>query len=340
MSAPPATSGQSGNNVHGDASKSAPPPPGHAGGPLRHARDLLREVAATALSLYKVMIPVIILVKILQELELIRYAALPLAPVMSLTGLPEAFGVVWATAMLVNLYSAMVVYVSLLPDLAAPVTTAQITVLAAMMLVAHNLPLELRIAQQCGASIRSQLAIRLLGAVALGVILHLIFSTFALYQEPSRLAWTPPATDGSLAAWTWTQARGLAALFFVILGLTVAMRILRALRITDLFNYLLKPFLRLMGIGANAATITVIGLTLGIAYGGGLIIQEVRAGNVNERDAFSALSLMGLSHALVEDTLLMALLGAHPVGAFWARLLFSLALMAVLTRLLFRRGPS
>ena len=95
--------------------------------------------------LFRIMVPIIILVKILQELDVIKYLAIPLAPIMKFVGLPGELGLVWATAILNNLYGAMVVLLSLVRD--APITAAQATVLCTMMLVAHTLPIELKIAQ-------------------------------------------------------------------------------------------------------------------------------------------------------------------------------------------------
>lgn len=292
---------------------------------------LLRDTVKVVWDLYKVMIPIIILVKILSELNVLGYLAWPLTPVMKLVGLPAETGLVWVTAMFVNLYSAMAVYVSLG---ALSLNVAQITVLATMMLVAHNLLLETRIAQQCGVSAKSQIIVRVGCAVLLGFILHLIFSGLGVFQEPSRLLWDPPAEAPTLLLWAWGQAKGLLSLFFIIFGLMVLMQVLKALRITDLFNFVLRPFLKIMGISSNAATITVIGLTLGITYGGGLIIHESRSGTVSRMDLFSAMTLMALSHALIEDTLVMSLLGAHMAGTFWARLIFSLVVVAILSRLL------
>jgi glycerol uptake facilitator-like aquaporin len=88
-----------------------------------------------------------------------------------------------------------------------------------------------------------------------------------------------------------------------------------------------------MGIGGGAATITVIGLVMGLAYGGGLIMHDVHKGKVERRDVFPAISLMSLSHALIEDTLLMYLIGATMWGTFVGRLLFSLLVVAALSRL-------
>jgi hypothetical protein len=43
---------------------------------------------------------------------------------------------------------------------------------------------------------------------------------------------------------------------------------------------------------------------------------------------------MGLAHALFEDTMLMALLGASLYGTFWGRLVFALVVLAALSRLI------
>ena len=55
---------------------------------LEEAKAVLRRSATISLELYKIMVPIVIAVKILQELGLISWLALPLAPVMQLVGLP------------------------------------------------------------------------------------------------------------------------------------------------------------------------------------------------------------------------------------------------------------
>ena len=77
-------------------------------------------------------------------------------------------------------------------------------------------------------------------------------------------------------------------------------------------------------------------MTMGIAYGGGLIIHEARSGRLEKKDIFFALALMGLSHALIEDTLLMMALGGHISGLFLGRLIFSVIFIFFLVKLVSR----
>lgn len=69
-------------------------------------------------------------------------------------------------------------------------------------------------------------------------------------------------------------------------------------------------------------------------------MHEARSGHIADKDIFSSLSLMGLSHSIFEDTLLMAVLGAHISGLLWARIFFAMLVVAALVRLVARFGDN
>ena len=294
-------------------------------------KRLLKDAIAASLDLYKVMIPVIIIVKLLQELDMVQYLAIPLQPVMGMAGLPAEMGLVWATSIIVNLYSGLIVYISMVPTM-DPLSVAQITTLATMMLIAHSLPVECKVAQKCGVSMIGQSIVRMFSALLLGVIMHLVFASTGLLAEQSQILWEPQLPEPGLLPWAINEATNLLYLFFIILALFTLMRLLAYYGITEKLNNMLKPVLEAIGIGKSAATLTVIGLSMGITYGGGLIIHEAKSGSLSKRDVFASLTLMGLAHALIEDTLLMMLLGAHISGTLWARLIYSLLFVGIMMR--------
>ena len=121
-------------------------------------------------------------------------------------------------------------------------------------------------------------------------------------------------------------------IFLVILGLLTLMHILKKSGAIDRLNILLEPLLKLLGMSKNAAPITIIGMTLGLAYGGGLIIREAKSKLLTKKDTFLSLSLMGLSHSLIEDTLLMVAIGASLVGILLGRLIFTIIVMFLLIK--------
>jgi hypothetical protein len=84
------------------------------------------------------------------------------------------------------------------------------------------------------------------------------------------------------------------------------------------------PPLRLFGIQKEAMNIIIVGMFIGIQFGGGMLIREVRKGNIDKQSLFLSVSLLNLLHAMIEDTILMFLVGGHISGILFARVIFSL----------------
>ena len=100
-----------------------------------------------------------------------------------------------------------------------------------------------------------------------------------------------------------------------------------------LIHWLLYPVLRLLGIGKEAANVAVIGTVLGLTFGAGLLIKEAQSGRLSRRDIFFTIGFLSLCHSVIEDTMLVMLLGADLSGVLWARLVFALLVIGVLARL-------
>jgi hypothetical protein len=298
---------------------------------LKKAGALLKEAGEVSLILFRIMVPVIIVVKVLQELDLIRYIAGALSPMMKLVGLPGSMGLVWVTAMATNTYGGIAAFVSTAPDL--HMSVAQITVIASMILVAHSLPVEITIARKAGIRIPFSIPFRIICGFILGFVLNLIFTSGGFLQSEGTILWEATGQDSTLGVWALSKMKSLATIYVVVLVLIFLLKVLDRLGITRVLNRLLKPLLTSMGIGESAATITIVGLVLGISYGGGLIIKGARSGTVPTRDVFYAVSLMCLAHAMIEDSFLMMSLGASVIGVFFARLIFTWAAIFLLVRL-------
>jgi len=293
-------------------------------------RTLSAEVWAVYLALLKVMVPALVVVKLLELAGVSAWLAHVLSPTMGLVGLPDAMGIVWATTMLTNLYTGIAVYAAFAAQ--DVLSVAQVTVLSCMMLVSHSLPVEGAIARACGMPWWMTLALRVGGALLLGVLLNLLYGGLALLQQPAMLRWQASAGSDTLVAWALDQLILLLTVLLVIAALMTLLRLLRALGVERLMHRLLTPVLRLTGIHRDAANATVIGLTLGLSFGGGLLIRESRSGLLPAREVVLVMCLLGLCHSLIEDTLLVLLLGADLSGVLWLRLAFALAVVALVAR--------
>ncbi|WP_241503964.1 hypothetical protein [Pelagibaculum spongiae] len=298
---------------------------------LLHMGRFLREIWSVVWPLYKVMVPMLLLVKVLELLGVIDWLGWLLAPVTELLGLPASAGLIWATALLTNIYGGMAVFVNL--SAFESWSVAQVTVLGLMLLIGHNLPVEGRIAQLAGVRLSYTLLLRIGGGLLLAGLLNQIYQFGGWLQQPAKLFWKPEIADSSLTSWAVAQLQGLGWILLIVAALLLLLKVLKKLHIERLISWMLRPLLRMMGIGRQATSMALIGVTLGLAYGGGLLIREAKAGHLSDSDVFSSITLLGLCHSLIEDTLLILLLGADLSGVLWFRLLLALCVVAVINRL-------
>ena len=119
----------------------------------------------------------------------------------------------------------------------------------------------------------------------------------------------------------------------VLVIVTPIIAIMELLRHYRLFDRIVNPLHRLfawMGIRRESTVALFAGLLFGIAYGGGVLLEEKRSGALTRRDALLVGIFLSLSHALIEDTLLFAAIGANLAVILGVRLLFSVIVTLLL----------
>ncbi len=282
------------------------------------------------LTLFKVLIPALIIIRILDQLGWVELLSRLLDPLMEPLGLPSSASLIWATTILTNIYGGLVVFVSYSSDW----TLEQTTLLGVLMLGAHTLLVELSVARKAGCRVIPQFLMRVLGTYLLALLLHHYYQTLPEMQQPLELLWRPETQEEGWSIWLETQLISLFWTALIILGLVAMVHLIKVSGVERLLEYLLQPLLKLIGISRNALSMTLIGITLGLAYGGGLLIREAQKGQLTPQEVMGSITLLGLCHSLIEDTLLIALTGAELSGILWARLIWSLLIIALLTRLL------
>lgn len=294
--------------------------------------SLISETWLTSWELIRITIPVAVITKILEDFGLIAYLSMFLEPVMSIIGLPGSLGLVWATAMLTNLYGGIAVFAAVAPGL--ELTASQITVLCSAMLIAHSLPIELSVSKRAGANLIPIGLLRLIGAVVYAFLLHQICLGFDIWQEKAPLLFKATAKSGDLLQWGVELLQNQGLIILIIFSIVLCMRIFRFVGLLTLLEKFLAPILPFFGMGRRAAPITVVGMIMGIGYGGALIIRETSTGKMTREEVFNSMALMGLCHGLVEDTLVMAAIGGKFGGILWGRIVFSLIVTYVLVKFL------
>ena len=296
----------------------------------QHSRKVVHDWYQITLTLFKVLIPALIVVRLLEQAGLVDLIAQLLTPLMHLIDLPPLAGLIWATAMLTNIYAGLVILITYASDW----TLAQVTCMGMLLLGAHNLLVEVSIARKAGCRILPQTLMRILSAFLLTWLLSWYYAEDPLMQQPHQFIWQPELRGADWPTWLKTQLASLFWTAVVILFLVTVLQVLKVTGIERLLELALKPLLKLIGISQKALSMTLIGMTLGLAFGGGLLIREAEKGELTPREVLAAISLLGLCHSLIEDTLLIALTGAPLSAVVGYRLLWALLLIALITRVL------
>ncbi|EPJ54768.1 MAG: hypothetical protein OFPI_05450 [Osedax symbiont Rs2] len=297
-------------------------------------KGLFKEVSGVYLTLLKVMVPTLIVVKILDLLGGTVWLAALLSPFMQFVGLPEQMGIIWATAILTNIYTSMIVFVDVTANM--QLSVAQVSVMGILILLSHSIPMEGAVAKMVGVSWRLTISLKLGGGLLLAALINYLYREFDYQQQPAVLMWQSQQLEQSLGQWAMDQLLVLGSIFFIISALMILLRVLRLIGVEKLMQLALSPLLKLLNISKDASNITIIGITLGLSFGAGLLISEIKSGKISKRDVLLSISLLSLAHSLIEDTLLILLLGADVTAILWLRIVFAVLVVALMSQFLGR----
>jgi spore maturation protein SpmB len=278
------------------------------------------------------MIPISIAVRLIQEWDLLTYFSQYLSPIMSVADLPAEMGLVWLTSMVVNIYGGLLTFFSIYPALAGPMTAAQMTTMLTMILVAHTFPIELTISQKTGVKTWVMFLIRFGFAILLGFLMAKMYSALDYLQEPIQITPIFNTTQKTWGAWALNELKNYAIITLIIFTLVTVLRLLQVTGLIKIINKTMQPALKWLGIGSEMLPLAIIGLTMGIAYGGGLMIEESKQQTLKPKEIFYSMTLMGLFHSIIEDTLLMLSMSGHWSGVVVFRAIFAFVITYLIVK--------
>lgn len=96
----------------------------------------------------------------------------------------------------------------------------------------------------------------------------------------------------------------------VVVPLMLIMEILKDLKILDKLANFLYPITKFLGISKKSSFPLLVGLTLGLAYGAGVIIKSAKEGDMTKRDLYLLMIFLVTCHSVIEDTLIFVAIGA------------------------------
>ncbi len=279
----------------------------------------------------KISFPILVVVKWLQdEFGFVSLFGTLLEPLMHSLNLPGEAGLVWATAIFLQLYAAILIAVSLWDVM--ELSVAQASVLGLLLLVAHNLLVEGRIVQRAGVRLIHGWLFRLGFGWLFAWLAAAIYAAGGWLQQPAVHLLGEVLVPSGWDEWFLYQLDIWLKIAGVIWVMVVVVNALKVSGIERHIIAILVPILKPFGIGKEAVTVTVVGALLGIAYGGGMLIEQAKQGHIPKKDLLCSLLLLCLLHAVIEDTILMFLIGADWTATLLMRVIFALVCMVLIAK--------
>ncbi|MDR0692092.1 MAG: nucleoside recognition protein [Prevotellaceae bacterium] len=260
-------------------------------------------------------------VEVLRYFGILHWMSESLSPLFGLVGLPGEAALAFISGYFVNVYAAVAVIDTLNLD------GRMITILAVMILCAHNMLIESPVQQKCGSSLARVFMVRTLGALALGFCLHLVLPgpPDAALSNAVVMPGTLPLTE-ALRKWAIDTILLIIKMVTLIISLSVLQRLLAEFGIIRLLSKLFRPLLVVFGLPARTSFLWIVANVLGLAYGAAIMIEETERGKISRGDADLLNHHIGVSHSNLEDILLLYAAGA----CFWWMLLSRWGLAIVL----------
>ncbi|AKI93666.1 nucleoside recognition domain-containing protein [Bacillus subtilis] len=278
----------------------------------------------TTWTLGKVIFPVTLLVTLLQHTPVMDWLVRLITPVMGLFGLSGEAAIPLVLGNMLNLYAGIAAILTL--DL----SVKEVFILAVMLSFCHNLIIESTVAAKVGIRIGVILAVRIGLAAVSAIVINLIWhggQETAQYGFITAKSAAPDSWLAMLAEALTKAGLGVLQLAAIVIPLMIIIQFLRDLGWLLRFSRWLSPFTQLLGMNKNTSMTMVAGLTIGLAYGAGVMIKAVEDDGVSRRDMTLAFIFLVACHAVVEDTLVFIPLGI-PV---WPLLLIRVTTAVLLT---------
>jgi hypothetical protein len=267
------------------------------------------KAGRTSLWLLRIILPISLLVRFLDYFGILQWLATFLDPLFLNMGLPGSSAIVFITSIFLPLYAPLAIITSL------PLTLRELTILALMCQISHNLPVESAIQAQTGTSFRAMTLLRISMSIVVGVMLNLILPAemgMPLFAQTNVTAIT--SVGALLLLWLKSSLQIALLILIIVFLLNLLYSLLDNYQLIPKLSRGIKPLLAFFGLPKSTAFLWLIGYIVGLAYGGALMMDQMKEGKVTRSEASLLNHHLAISHSVLEDNLLFVALG---VSLWW-----------------------
>ncbi len=285
--------------------------------------DALPKARRTAWWIIKIMIPLSLAVGILQYFNLLDPLSNIVSPAFELIGLSGEASIAFISSIFVSCYAPIAIISSLDLDM------REIIILGSMCVISHNMLFECAVQKKSGSNPYIIFVVRLLFSFASAVFLNWILPSKESFGEAhfAEVYATPTSFIDFLINWGTRNGLLVIRILLIIFSLMFLQNILQAFKILGFLSKALAPVMKIMGMSPNTSFLWIVAQTLGLAYGSGVLIEEINKGDINQSETTRLNYHLALNHSQLEDPMLFVAIGAPFFWVSLPRYIFSLLLV-------------
>lgn len=266
----------------------------------------------TALWLLKITVPLSFAVLVMKTTGMLPVVAHVCKPLFGLVGLPGEAAIVFVTSCLLNIYACIAVIETI------GLSGRAVTILALMCLISHNLVVECAVQKKTGSQAWRMFLLRIGTSFVAGFALsHLVPADSVQHLASGTHQALSVGFALEFEKWLFSICWLCARILIIVTLLMIFERILQEFGVTKALSRFMRYPLMLLGLPRQTAFLWIVANVLGLAYGGGVLVDNVQRGLLSQEDADTLNHHTAISHSLLEDTCLFVAIG---VSVWWITL--------------------
>ncbi len=186
----------------------------------------------------------------------------------------------------------------------------EITILAIMCLISHNLIIEKIVQKKTGSSAGRMLAIRLGMAFFSGFLFNLFLPEALQNQMYHSSVTVKDLSIGEVMLdWTIKTLYLLLKVSIFVFSLMIIQRLLLEFGILKWLSKIFTPFMKILGLPEKSSFLWIVANVIGLMYGAAIMFDKLKNGTISKQESDMLNHHTAVSHSLLEDTLLFIALG-------------------------------
>jgi hypothetical protein len=289
---------------------------------LRRLKNCLHEAFPKAIKsawwMIRLMLPVSLSVMFMQYFGILEYFARYLTPIFKYVGLPGESAVVFLTSVFLNIYTAIPIIGTM------PLDMREISILAIMCLISHNMIFETAVQKKTGSSAIRMIFLRIAFSFLAAFIFNFLLPGDKKFHGSHAEIFKYNGILNLLEVWFKDSFSISVKVILIVISLMFLQSILEEFGIMKILARLFVPLMKPMGLSEKTSFQWIIANTVGLSYGSAIMFDQVESGALPLNDADLLNHHIGISHSLLEDTLLFVSIGVSAPLIIFPRIILAM----------------